>query len=1015
MDDPTDDRLMALLSALEWGPFLRGAPDATPPEMPFCCRLPAAFVPVREAAYQPTEAEALRTFEAVIETAKGLALESHRYSFWWGVIKRWLLGCLYPAEERLLAAVPAEPYPAFPSPCALPLHQLLLNFLMDGMACTLPPGAKCAALLGTDSDTFITRTILRLSFAYGLPAGRRCIFTTLEVLTNWVASELTEFPLRYHSPASFADDVDGMCLNVLLLASTVFDWARADLPKETAEAFQECCLAVLQLYFQLSHRQDLRPETHGQIFDLYVRTVRVLADAPAAVSPAVADAASRLVDLMWILNADPASPGPQGTDAVARHGHPLTICLLQAALRQPAAAASERDLRPLRLSGPAGHRCRDESSGALVDRMFKGAVAVPRPTDPVLLAFHDHLALDDLGGPALQRRLMEILGELEVDRAGALWRRLLGDLYLAEAPNETVAAEQVRVVCDVVGHLLSLPLSDSPDPAPVPIYDQSHWDLMTLHSPTHRADRPETLTAAAVLDVVGPRLLRASLTPHRASAALACEALSCLLTFAAPGELPERFRPGLFHALAVQLQEHSPPYAVLLRCLPTTERNVNAFATEQPGCGVLLLPLFHCAKQVLQHPLPETPNVVAAALRAVMTVTLFAYHAPTAVAHQVEAGRWVAQGTLEGLRPALVEVLEGAAGALTTSRDCVFHVWAVLLLLTMEVQTARPSSAVVQRLLTVICAALVHRKLDSGFAAHAAIRCFAAVYLRGPAPADPAIVAFVHSALCTAALVGMKEYRHKPRGAVLCSLLLTLRAAVLATPAAMLLRLHVAPAVLCNAREVDALPVAQDRPLMLLVTDTLRYAISSFPTLPWEVCRPRGTEAGVPIAHPPPDGVPPTPSHGTAAKCRSVLAFPTAVPGTAPVLHVLWWCDSTGNLVKEMDPLPGTTSADIRDLGRCILAQLLEQVGSPTSSFGRSLFSGLGREAPPVSCRHEHPGPGCFHLSFNNRLVSYCNGPGADAVHIMSRTPVAAYAWSVQYRRPPSPPLATPVEGPGAG
>lgn len=67
-------------------------------------------------------------------------------------------------------------------------------------------------------------------------------------------------------------------------------------------------------------------------------------------------------------------------DAVARHGHPLTICLLQAALRQPAAAAaSERDLRPLRLSGPAGHRCRDESSGALVDRMFKGAVAVPRP------------------------------------------------------------------------------------------------------------------------------------------------------------------------------------------------------------------------------------------------------------------------------------------------------------------------------------------------------------------------------------------------------------------------------------------------------------------------------------------------------------------------------------------------------------------------------------------------------------------------------------------------------------
>lgn len=58
------------------GPFLRGAPDATPPEMPFCCRLPAAFVPVREAAYQPTEAEALRTFEAVIETAKGLALES---------------------------------------------------------------------------------------------------------------------------------------------------------------------------------------------------------------------------------------------------------------------------------------------------------------------------------------------------------------------------------------------------------------------------------------------------------------------------------------------------------------------------------------------------------------------------------------------------------------------------------------------------------------------------------------------------------------------------------------------------------------------------------------------------------------------------------------------------------------------------------------------------------------------------------------------------------------------------
>lgn len=71
------------------------------------------------------------------------------------------------------------------------------------------PTAKCAALLGTDSDTFITRTILRLSFAYGLPAGRRCIFTTLEVLTNWVASELTEFPLRYHSPASFADDVDG--------------------------------------------------------------------------------------------------------------------------------------------------------------------------------------------------------------------------------------------------------------------------------------------------------------------------------------------------------------------------------------------------------------------------------------------------------------------------------------------------------------------------------------------------------------------------------------------------------------------------------------------------------------------------------------------------------------------------------------------------------------------------------------------------------------------------------------
>lgn len=61
------------------------------------------------------------------------------------------------------------------------------------------------------------------------------------------------------------------------------------------------------------------------------------------------------------------------------------------------------------------------------------------------------------------------------------------------------------------------------------------------------------------------------------------------------------------------------------------------------------------------------------------------------------------------------------------------------------------------------------------------------------------------------------------------------------------------------------------------------------------------------------------------------------------------------------------------------------------------------------------PGRGCFHLSFNNRLVSYCNGPGADAVHIMSRTPVAAYAWSVQYRRPPSPPPATPVEGPGAG
>lgn len=69
----------------------------------------------------------------------------HRYSFWWGVIKRWLLGCLYPAEERLLAAVPAEPYPAFPSPCALPLHQLLLNFLMDGMACTLPPGAAQAS------------------------------------------------------------------------------------------------------------------------------------------------------------------------------------------------------------------------------------------------------------------------------------------------------------------------------------------------------------------------------------------------------------------------------------------------------------------------------------------------------------------------------------------------------------------------------------------------------------------------------------------------------------------------------------------------------------------------------------------------------------------------------------------------------------------------------------------------------------------------------------------------------